>query len=311
MPAFKTWVGFGSSSTNQTGSRARCLAYNTIIGDYSIISLTVNVQGKVIVVTGAGSGIGRELTLQLLKKKARVAGVDLNANALSQTQELAGVGEDFFKAYPLNITDAPNVAEFPAEVVAHFGAVDGLINNAGIVQPFKPVNELTFDEINRVVDVNFYGTVYLTKAFLPLFLQRPVAHIVNVSSMGGFIPFPGQTMYGAAKAAVKIFTEGLYAELKDTAVRVTVVHPGAIATNIMTNSGLGTPKVDPNSQQASMALPASKAAEIMIRAIEQDKYRVTVGRDATMMDLLYRLNPLMASNFIGKMMKKRLRPTTG
>lgn len=268
----------------------------------------MNLQNKIIVVTGAGGGIGRELTLQLLKKKARVAGVDLNANGLSQTQALAGVGDDWFKAYLLNITDAPNVAQFPAEVVAHFGAVDGLINNAGIVQPFKAVNELTFDEIDRVIDVNFFGTVYLTKAFLPLFLQRPVAHIVNVSSMGGFIPFPGQTMYGAAKAAVKIFTEGLYAELKDTAVHVTVVHPGAIATNIMTNSGLDTPKVDPSSKSASMALPASKAAEIMIRAIEENKYRVTVGRDATMLDRLYRLNPLVATNFIRKMIMKRKVP---
>lgn len=265
----------------------------------------MHVQDKIIVVTGAGGGIGRELTLQLLKKKARVAGIDLNANALSQTQALAGVGTDWFKAYPLNITDAPTVAQLPTEVMDHFGTVDGLINNAGIVQPFKPVNELTFDEINRVIDVNFFGTVYLTKAFLPVFLQRPVAHIVNVSSMGGFIPFPGQTVYGAAKAAVKLFTEGLYAELKDTAVHVTVVHPGAIATNIMTNSGLDTPRVDPASQQASMALPASEAAKIMIRAIERNKYRVTIGRDATMLDLLYRLNPLAATNFIGKRMKKR------
>jgi len=82
----------------------------------------------------------------------------------------------------------------------------------------------------------------MTKAFLPFFLKRSEAHVVNISSMGGFIPFPGQTIYGAAKAAVKIFTEGLYAELKDSNVNVTVVHPGAIATNITTNSGLGGPK---------------------------------------------------------------------
>ncbi|MVM30943.1 SDR family NAD(P)-dependent oxidoreductase [Spirosoma sp. HMF4905] len=261
---------------------------------------------KTIVVTGAGSGIGRELTLQLLRKGANVAGVDINQNALSETQQLAGVGDERFKGYVLDITDQARVENFPTEVITHFGAVDGLINNAGIIQPFKPVNELTFDQINRVMQVNFYGTVYLTKAFLPHFLQRPEAHIVNVSSMGGFIPFPGQTLYGAAKAAVKIFTEGLHAELADTAVRVTVVHPGAIATNITANSGLPGPKVDPNAASSKMALSASKAADIIIRAMEKNKYRVTVGKDATLLDILYRLSPKRASRFIGKMMKKTL-----
>lgn len=264
------------------------------------------VAGRTFVVTGAGSGICRELTLQLLRKGARVAGVDINQKALLETQQLTGVGEDRFKAFLLDITDKVKVESFPDEVVNHFGTVDGIINNAGIIQPFKPVSELSFDEIDRVLNVNFYGTVYLTKAFLPLFLQRPEAHIVNISSMGGFIPFPGQTMYGAAKAAVKIFTEGLYAELKDTQVRVTVVHPGAIATNITENSGLGKPKMEANSSQAAMTLPASKAAEIIIRAIEKNKYRVTVGKDAALLDYFYRLNPKMATHFIGKMMKKRL-----
>ena len=262
---------------------------------------------KTIVVTGAGSGIGRELTLQLLRKGANVAGVDINPTALMETGQLAGVGENRFKAFPLDITAKDQVDALPNEVVSHFGSADGLINNAGIIQPFKPVNDLSFAEINRVMQVNFYGTVYLTKAFLPLFLQRPEAHIVNVSSMGGFIPFPGQTIYGAAKAAVKLFTEGLYAELADTSVRVTVVHPGAIATNITENSGLGKPKVEANAAQSGMALPAPKAADIIIRAIEKNKYRVTVGKDATMLDILYRLSPKRATSFIGKMMKKTLK----
>lgn len=266
----------------------------------------MQVTSKIIVVTGAGSGMGRELSLQLLKKGANVAGVDIHQNALAETQQLAGVGEDRFKGYVLDIADKAKVDLFPAEVVKHFGAVDGLINNAGIIQPFKPVAELSFEEIHRVMNVNFYGTVYLTKAFLPLFFQRPEAHIVNISSMGGFIPFPGQTIYGASKAAVKLFTEGLYAELKDTSVHVTVIHPGAIATNITENSGLGKPKADASAAQSSMALPAPKAAEIIIRAMEKNRFRATVGRDASMLDKLYRLNPRMATNFIGKMMKKTL-----
>jgi short-subunit dehydrogenase len=269
----------------------------------------MNINNKTIIVTGAGSGIGRELTLLLLKKQANVAGIDINPNALNETLKLAGVSDDRFKGFPIDITDKAKVDALPNEVINHFGSVDGIINNAGIIQKFITVNDLSIEDINRVMNVNFYGTVYLTKALLPLFLERPEAHIVNISSMGGFISFPKQTIYGAAKAAVKIFSEGLYAELKETNVRVTVVHPGAIATNITENSGLGKPKVDmsdpKNANAASkMALSPAQAAEIIIRAMEKNKFRVTVGKDATMLDILYRISPQMATNFIGRMMKK-------
>jgi short-subunit dehydrogenase len=262
----------------------------------------MQVSDKIFVVTGAGSGIGRELTLQLLRKQANVAGVDINQNALLQTQQLAGVGEDRFKAFPLDITDKAKVDRFPDVVLAHFGAVDGLINNAGIIQPFKPVLDLAMEEIDRVFNVNFYGTLHLTKAFLPLFLQRPEAHITNISSMGGFLPVPGQIIYGAAKAAVKLFTEGLYAELLDTNVQVTVVFPGAIATNITENSGLGKPAAGGDSKLKP--LPAEKAAQTIVAAIEKNQYRVTVGQDATLLDLLYRFTPRYATHFIQKKMKE-------
>lgn len=117
-----------------------------------------------------------------------MAGVDRNERALAETQRLAGVSDDRFNTYALDITDQTAVNQLPAAVIDHFGAVDGLINNAGIIQPFKLVNDLSFEEINRVMAVNFYGTLYLTKVFLPYFLQRPEAHITNISSMGGFLP---------------------------------------------------------------------------------------------------------------------------
>lgn len=267
----------------------------------------MKVLNRVIVVTGAGSGIGRELSLLLLRKQARVVGVDLNEVALAETQKIAGVSDDRFKGFVLDITDKSKVDELPQSVVKHFGSVDGLINNAGIIQKFIPVNDLPIDQINRVMNVNFYGMLNMTKAFLPYFLDRSEAHVVNISSMGGFIPFPGQTIYGAAKAAVKIFTEGLYAELRETNVRVTVIHPGAIATNITANSGLGGPKIDNNSAQNSLALSPVKAAGIIIRAMEKNKFRATVGKDAYILDKLYRLCPRFATNFIGKMMKKTLK----
>ena len=263
----------------------------------------MQIATKTFVVTGAGSGIGRELTLQLLRRGANVAGVDINPESLAQTGQLAGVGEDRFRTVALDITSREQVDQLPDTVINYFGVVDGLINNAGIIQPFKPVNDLSFDEINRVFTVNFYGTLYLTKAFLPHFLQRPEAHIVNVASMGGFMPFPGQTLYGAAKAAVKLFTEGLYAELLDTAVRVTVVFPGAIATNITENSGLGKPKA--GSDAAGQTLSAGKAAEQILAGMERNQFRVVVGKDARFLDWLYRFSPRYATHFIQKKMKSR------
>lgn len=265
----------------------------------------MQVSHKTIIVTGAGNGIGRELTLQLLRKNANVVGIDINA--LNETQKIANVGDDRFKGFAVDITDKTKVEALPDEILKHFGAVDGIINNAGIIQKFIKVNDLSIEDIYRVMNVNFYGTVYLTKAFLPLFLERPEAHIVNISSMGGFIPFPKQTIYGAAKAAVKIFTEGLYAELKDTNVNVTVVHPGAIATNITVNSGLNSPKAEVSNDKNTAhntqgALSPEKAAKIIIQAMEQNKYRVTVGKDATFMDFLYRFNPKFATDFIQKKM---------
>src|SRR5690606_411475 len=201
----------------------------------------MNVRGKVIVVTGAGSGIGRALTHKLLEEGARVAAVDLNEAALRETAELAGGRRDRVSTHVVNVSDRDAVDALPGAVIEAHGAVDGLINNAGIIQPFVRLKDLPYEAIERVVNVNLYGVVYMTKAFLPHLLERPVAHIVNISSMGGFFPVPGQTLYGASKAGVKLLTEGLYAELIDTNVRVTVVFPGAIATNITSNSGLAMP----------------------------------------------------------------------
>lgn len=144
----------------------------------------MKVQGKVVVVTGGGSGMGRALVLQLLGKGARVAAVDLNAASLQETARLAQAGERL-STHVLNITQREAVEALPAEVIARHGAVDGLINNAGIIQPFVRVNDLDYSAIERVMNVNFYGTLYMIKAFLPHFLQRPEAHIVNISSPSG------------------------------------------------------------------------------------------------------------------------------
>lgn len=266
----------------------------------------MKVKDKVLVVTGGGSGMGRELVLLLLQKGARIAAVDINPETLQETLDLSGEKKDLVSSHVLNIADKAAVEALPAQVISRHGSVDGLINNAGIIQPFVRMNDLDYDAIDRVLNVNLYGLIYMTKAFLPHLLKRPEAHIINTSSMGGFLPVPGQTIYGASKAAVKLLTEGLNSELLDTSVRVTVVFPGAIATNIGVNSGLDMPQSEDSESASMQAMPAVKAAEIILDAIEKDRYRVLVGSDARLMDFLYRLNPKRAAKFIFKQMQSLL-----
>lgn len=269
----------------------------------------MNVQNKVIVVTGGGNGIGRELVLNLLSRGARIAAVDISDSGLQEIVELAGSNTASLSTHVVDITNKDAVEALPDQVIARHGTVDGLINNAGIIQPFVRVNELDYTAIERVMNVNFYGTLYMTKAFLPHLLKRPEAHIVNLSSMGGFLPVPGQSLYGASKAAVKLFTEALHSELQNTNVGVTVVFPGAIGTNIAANSGVATTLRVENINQQEMArrtLAPAQAAEIIIDSIEHDCYRVMVGSDATFLDRFYRLSPERAANFIYKQMRSLL-----
>lgn len=144
----------------------------------------MKVSDKVIVVTGAGGGIGRELVLNLLSKGASVAAVDINNEALEETVKQAGEKNNVLSTHVVNLIDRAVVEALPEQVIAHHGRVDGILNNAGIIHSFVNVNDLDHEKIKLVMDINFYGTLYMVKAFLPHSLDRPVAHITNVSSMG-------------------------------------------------------------------------------------------------------------------------------
>jgi short-subunit dehydrogenase len=264
----------------------------------------MKIKNKKIVVTGGGSGIGRDLVYGLIDKGATVVAVDINEKNLKETVEKAGKKKNAITSMVLDVTDKAAVEDFAKN--GEGKNADAIINNAGIIQPFVKLNELEYDAIERVINVNLYGTLYMTKAFLPGLQKRDEAHIVNVSSMGGFLPVPGQTIYGAAKAGVKLLTEGLHSELRDTKVKVTVVFPGAIATNISENSGLKTPEQSDSGGSGMKTMPSDKAAAKIIDAMEKDKYRVLVGSDAKFMDRIYRLHPRRAAGFIANKMKDLL-----
>lgn len=268
----------------------------------------MKVEGKVFVVTGGGNGIGREVVLELLRRGAKVATLDLSSDGLKETSALAK--SDSLSTHEVNIADLGQVVKAKEAIIAIHGNVDGVINVAGIIQPFIRVSDLNFDQIKLVMDVNFYGLLHVTKTFLPELISRPEAHIANVSSMGGFVPVPGQTIYGASKAAVKLLTEGLHSELQGTGVGVTTVFPGAVSTNIAVNS-----KIMSEEQMKEMAskggpqrkaVSAPDAAKQIIEGIEKKSFHVIIGQDSKTMYLLSRLMPERAANLIYQNMKDLL-----
>ena len=246
----------------------------------------MKLNNKVVIITGAGNGMGREMTLAAILRGAKVYGIDLNAETLAETAALVGDASKFaFEV--LDITDRAKIAKLADRVSNALGSVDVLINNAGIIQPFVFVNELDLEHADRVMNVNFNGPLNLIKELLPTLLKRPHAQIANVSSMGGYGPVPGQTVYGASKAALKLLTEGLRSELTNSSVSVSAIYPGAIGTNIAANSGISMELPEGAEAPKMKMTPSPVAAQKMLDGIEADKARVFVGFDAWIMDISF------------------------
>lgn len=263
----------------------------------------MKIAGTTFIVTGGGNGIGRCIVLELLARGARVAAVDVREESLAETTAIAGAG-DRLATFVVDITDRTAVEALPDRVTAALGPFDGLVNVAGIIQPFVRLIDLDPATMARVVDVNLWGTVDMIRATLPHLLDRPAAHIVNVSSMGAFLPVPGQTLYGASKAAVKLLTEALWTELRGTDVGVTLVMPGAVSTQITTNSGVEMPTMPSDQTRSRMPMTTPEAAATrIVDGIERRRYHVYVGTDARLMGLLVRIAPKQAARLIQRQMR--------
>lgn len=258
----------------------------------------MKVKNKTIVITGAGNGIGRQLVLQLLEKGLTVLALDISEEGLEETKKLAN--NELLSIYKVDMSKEEDLNNFKKQIDSENIEVDALINNAGIIQPFININELDISVLYNIMNINFFGAVKLTKLFLPDLLKRSDAHIVNVSSMGGFFPFPGQTAYASSKAALKLFTEGLYSELLNTNVRVTIVFPGAIATDIAKNSHVDL-KINAEESSYKM-MSAEDAAREIIEGMENDVFQLYVGSDSKFMNFLYKFNPKSAIKYINKKM---------
>lgn len=253
-----------------------------------------DVKGKVAVITGAGSGIGRALAYDLARRGAKLAISDVDATGLAETvKQVRVIGAPVHHAR-LDVTERAAVLSYADDVAGHYGGVNIVINNAGIAFS-GDVEKMSFEQIERVMNVDFWGVVNGTKAFLPHLIASGDGHVVNISSLFGLLSMPGQSAYNAAKFAVRGFTEALREEMliNGHPVRVTCVHPGGIKTAIARNAG-AVDGEDPAAlaeffdRKLAKTSPESAATSIL-RAVTGNRPRAVVGLDAKILDILVRI----------------------
>jgi NADP-dependent 3-hydroxy acid dehydrogenase YdfG len=250
--------------------------------------------GKVAAVTGAGSGIGQALALELGRSGASLAISDVDAEGLATTEEqLKAIGAPV-RSDRLDVTEREAFQIYADHIKEHYGKVNQIYNNAGIAYT-GDVDITAFKDIERVMDVDFWGVVNGTKAFLPHLVASGDGHVVNISSLFGLMAMPGQAAYNAAKFAVRGFTEALRQEmvLNREPVKVTSIHPGGIKTAIARN-GLTADGVSSEAQSSFFdkrlaSTTPRRAAEIILDGVRKNKARVLVGQDAVVLDLIVRI----------------------
>ena len=258
------------------------------------------IRGSAAAVTGAASGIGRALALELAARGCDLALADRDEAGLQATAaEIGRAGSQKVTAHRVDVGEPQQIADFAeAATLAHPG-LNIVVNNAGVAL-LGQFDEIDQAQMDWLMDINFWGVVHSTRAFLPHLARQREAHIVNLSSIFGIIAPPGQTAYAAAKFAVRGFSESLRHELQMAAspVRLSVVHPCGVATNIVRNSRAGTGVTD-NARRAqtierfdaaAKTTPAAAALRI-ITGIEKNQPRILIGNDARFMDLLQRFRP--------------------
>ena len=254
-------------------------------------------------VTGAGSGIGRALALELAGRGCALALVDRNDSALGESADLARARGAKVSTHLADVADRARMERLPGEVLAAHGHVHVVVKNAG-VSVIGALADHSLDDFAWLMGINFWGVVYGSKLFLPALLAEDEGHIVNISSMFGFVGIPGQISYCSAKYAVRGFSETLLSELSGTRIGVSCVHPGGIATNIVcasrTSSAADTEeKTRTIDLFARFSRSPERAARVIVRAIERNRPRVRIGWESYLTDWLKRLAPVTVQRVVG------------
>jgi NAD(P)-dependent dehydrogenase (short-subunit alcohol dehydrogenase family) len=261
-------------------------------------------KNKVVAITGAGSGIGRALALAFAKEGARLALNELNPVTLNETVDLIGKGSEVF-VVAFDVSDKDAMFSFAKSVKERFGQVDIMINNAGISIGEYPLHEMDLNLFERVMDVNFYGMLYGSRAFIPYLVQQPEAALVNVSSVFGLTGIVHSSAYCASKFAVYGLNQSLIQEHKNSTLTIHSVHPGGIRTNIARNA------VDYNEtheafHQQLLKLSPEYAANVIIRGIRRNKKRILIGAEARLLDFIVRMFPLLGGYLVNSIIQKKV-----
>jgi short-subunit dehydrogenase len=252
---------------------------------------------SVAVITGSGSGIGRALAVRFAEEKVSgIAVSDVNEKNLNETAEMVKkFGVEVLTSI-VDVSKREDFQRFSDEIIEKFGRATHLINNAG-VGLIGRTEEVSIEDIEWLMSINFWGTVYGTKIFLPIFRKQDFGHIVNISSVFGFIAPPGQSAYCASKFAVRGFTEALRHELDGSNIFVSCVHPGGIRTNIAKQARKGENAPEEDKKQAPIIFDKlaqtspEQAAETIVKGIKSKNPRILIGNDALQISLFYRLFP--------------------
>ena len=266
-------------------------------------------QGRVVVLTGAASGIGAALALSLAAKGADLALIDRDGPGLDSVAASARHSGGRVSSYTLDLRDRAAIDGLPGRVTADLGSASILINNAGMAMAgtFEQVPAEQFDQL---FSVNFFSTVAMTRSFLPVLRQHRPAQIVNISSVFGIIGAAGQVAYSASKFAIRGFSESLRAELEGSDIGVTIIHPGGVRTNIalsaLVNAGLSEEQIAVlrGPAEASLRMDPQDAARHIIRGLTHRKKRVLVGNDAKLVAHVQRLYPINYGRILAAMESK-------
>lgn len=254
------------------------------------------IKDKIAVITGAASGIGRATAVALAREGARVAIADVDRAGLAETAKQIEAISGQVSTYLLDVSSREAVYAFAQEIEAQFGGADIVINNAGVAQ-VATIEELSYEDFEWVMNIDFWGMVYGSKAFLPQLRQKGAGHIVNVSSIFGLFSVPSQAAYNSAKFAIRGFTEALRHEMKGSGIAVSCVHPGGIKTNILRNARFLQSVQTTEREQAMSGFDKlarttpDQAAQTIIKGIKANKPRILIGMDARILDWIIRLLP--------------------
>ena len=269
----------------------------------------MRLEGRTAVITGAAGGIGRAIAVSLARRGCHLALADIDETGMEGTEALARPHGISVSRHFINVADRYAVADFPARVAAEHSGVDLLINNAGVAVggTFEQVSD---EDIEWLFEINFWGVVRMTRAFMPALRASDDARVVNLSSLFGLIAPPEQVAYASSKFAVRGFSEALRHEMEGSSVGVTVVHPGGVATSIAENArvpaGASTEEIERRREmfRKLLRLPPEVAGETIVRGVEHRKSRILVGSDAKVMSMIARVMPVSYWKIIARMKMK-------